>query len=53
MKHFPKFLSLLAATALVTAAAADAAYAVPFQSPGLESQTPPPASVRRKPEFRT
>ena len=44
MKRLPKFLSLLAATALVTATAADASYAVPFQSPGSESQTPLPSS---------
>ena len=44
MKRLPKFLSLLAAAALVTAAAADAAYAVPFQPPGPECQTPLPSS---------
>ena len=44
MKRPPKFLSLLAAAALVTATAADAAYAGPFQSPGPESQAPFPSS---------
>ena len=37
MKRFPKFLSLLAATALVTAAAADAPYAATNKKPTTQA----------------